>query len=84
VIPSAGLAAFDAERGAAYAQIRTTRTDDGKPVSDEVAIGYAVAYGLLAAGVESVEAVLGMRMFRSPTGALDAEDLKAGLSDPAR
>lgn len=43
---------FEMETGQAYLQLRDAKTDTGDPIPREIAIGGAVLYGLLAAGVE--------------------------------
>lgn len=46
------LTSFELESGSAYLQMREARTDDGTRVDDETAMGGAIVYGILAAGIE--------------------------------
>ncbi len=46
------VATLRIEAGDAYLQLLDAKTDDGKPVSNDVATGTALVYGTLAAGIE--------------------------------
>lgn len=46
------LATFELESGSAYGDMANVRTDEGKPIPDDLRIGYAVAYGITATAIE--------------------------------
>ncbi len=47
-----GAVSFYQEAGLAFSEMRKQKTDDGKPVSNEVAMGAALLYGAAAAAVD--------------------------------
>jgi hypothetical protein len=77
---SVALSSFEKEAGGAYLDFRTMKTDDGQPVSPDVARGAALAYGVVASAIETQAFGIQLKAFGPLGEAVAAGNGKAFLA----